>query len=331
MYESLHNHTRASDGTQTHAEVLASAARLDYGIMAFTDHDTLPTTADMKRLREYDGPVKWIVGCEVSSGLPVELGTGPSSSVHILGLFTDPTNDALRGYCKQAQAARVERMQRMVANLKNLGFTISVDDCVRESGGETVARPHVVRALNGHAENAAVIEKMRADMELEAVQSAVVAMDYARMLERPASDYPYRLFLSDDAYVPGVYVDSLYWVDLDKAVELIRGAGGLAVIAHWYTAEKKINAQKLQELLIADRIDGAEILGNPLNPQARRAEPVVQAIIERTGKIATWGADSHRESELENFVNNKMVAQRTVGQTKTIIERLKPDLSASSL
>ena len=331
MYESLHNHTRSSDGQQSHAEVLASAAKMSYRVIAFTDHDTLPTEAEMRRLTAYEGPVKWVVGCEVSSGLPTELGTGPSSSVHILGLFTDPTNKALGEYCKQAQAARIERMEQMVANLKNLGFTISVDDCVRESGGETVARPHIVRALNSYPDNVAVIEKMKTYMERDAIASPTVAMDYARMLERPASDYPYRLFLSDDAYVPGVYVDSLFWVDLDRAVKLIRDAGGVAVIAHWYTAEKKINAQKLEELLTSGRLDGAEILGNPLNSQARRAEPVIEAIVTRSKTIATWGADSHRESELENFVNNKMVAQRTVGQTQRLIERLKPNLSASSL
>jgi len=92
-------------------------------------------------------------------------------------------------------------------------------------------------------ENTAVIEVMKAEMEKAAVASAKVAMDYAHMMERPPSDYPYRLFLSDDAFIPGIYVDYLYSIDLDSAVKLIRGAGGVAIVAHWYTASRKIDGR----------------------------------------------------------------------------------------
>ncbi|HVQ43690.1 MAG TPA: PHP domain-containing protein [Candidatus Saccharimonadia bacterium] len=331
MYESLHNHTTASDGTQTYLEVLEAARRNKVGVVAFTDHDTLPSEVDLAKLRAYDGPVKWLVGCEISSGLPVELGGGVTSSLHILGLFTDPTNVALREHCRRAVAARVERMERIVTNLRGLKFTISVEDCLAASGGETVGRPHIVRALNAHPENAAIVEQMRMDMELAAVGSAAVAMDYAHMMERPASDYPYRLFLSDDAFVAGIYVDYLYSIDLDAAVKLIRGAGGVAVVAHWYTAARKIDAGMLEGMLRDGRLDGVELMGNPMNGAARRAEPVLAAMAKRVGCITTYGIDGHREQDIENFVNDQSVAGKSLGQTARLIERVKPDLSFSNL
>src|SRR5262245_56689114 len=104
-YESLHNHTTASDGTQTYAQVLETARRCGIGVVAFTDHDMLPSETEVERLRQYDGPVKWLIGCEISSGLPRELGGGPTSSLHVLGLFCDPGNAALREHCARAQAA----------------------------------------------------------------------------------------------------------------------------------------------------------------------------------------------------------------------------------
>lgn len=324
-YESLHNHTTISDGTQSHLEVLASAKRLGFGVVAFTDHDTLPGEADLKRLREYDGPVKWLIGCEISSGLPTELGGGVTSSLHILGLFTDPHNAALLEHCRKAVAARTERMERIVANLKGLGFTISVDDCLAASGGETVGRPHIVRALGAHPENAAIIEKLRGEMEKAAVSSAQIAMDYAHMMERPASDFPYRLFLSDDAFVPGIYVDYLYSVDFDAAVKLIRDAGGLAIIAHWYTAERKINADMLESMLRDGRLDGVELMGNPLNSAARRAEPVLRAMAERTGALTTYGIDGHREADMENVAGDVSLASKSLGQTARILAA-KPKL-----
>lgn len=331
MYESLHNHTLASDGTQSHLEVLEAARRNKVGVVAFTDHDTLPNEADLAKLKAYEGPVKWLVGCEISSGLPVELGGGVTSSLHILGLFTDPTNKALLEHCKKAVAARTERMERIVANLQGLKFVISVEDCLAASGGETVGRPHIVRALNSHPENAAIIEQLRMDMELAAVSSMQTAMDYAHMMERPASDYPYRLFLSDDAFIPGIYVDYLYSIDLDSAVKLIRDAGGVAVIAHWYTASRKIDARMLQQMIKDGRLDGVELMGNPINSAARRAEPVLADIARATGCITTYGIDGHREQDIENFCNDQSVASKSRGQTAKIIGRLKPDLSWSNL
>jgi predicted metal-dependent phosphoesterase TrpH len=329
-YESLHNHTTASDGTQDYLEVLDTARVNGIGVVAFTDHDMLPSATDVKRLREYNGPVKWLLGCEISSGLPKELGGGATSSLHILGLFTDPTSSVLLEHCRRAQAARTERMERIVANLKGLGFTISVDDCLAASGGETVGRPHIVRALNLHAENAAIIEGMRAEMAQAAVGSAKVAMDYAHMLERPVSDYPYRLFLSDDAFVPGIYVDYLYTVDMDGAVGLIRKAGGVAVIAHWYTVERKIDAAMLEGMVRSGRLDGVEVMGNPLNSAARRAQAVLRAMAERTGCLTTYGVDGHREEDLHNFVADRELARKTVGQTARLVEQAGVNLEWSN-
>jgi predicted metal-dependent phosphoesterase TrpH len=331
MFESMHNHTLASDGTQTYLEVLEAARRNKVSVVAFTDHDTLPSTADLAILKAYQGSVTWLVGCEISSGLPIELGGGVTSSLHILGLFTDPTNKALLEHCRKAVAARTQRMEQIVANLKGLGFTISVKDCLAASGGETVGRPHIVRALNSHPENFTIIEQMKADMAKAAIQSAQVAMDYAHMMERPPSDYPYRLFLSDDAFIPGIYVDYLYSIDLDSAVKLIRQAGGIAIVAHWYTVQRKIDAELLEGMLRDKRLDGVELTGNPINSAARRAEPILSAMAQRTGCITTYGIDGHRESDMENFTNDQTVATKSIGQLNKLIERVKPDRKWSNL
>jgi predicted metal-dependent phosphoesterase TrpH len=330
-WESLHNHTTSSDGTQGALEVLKTAEGYGYGVVALTDHDGLPDAALIERLRDYAGPVKWLVGCEISSGLPTELGGGATSTLHILGLFTDPTNTALLEHCRKARAARTERMEKIVGNLISLGFKITVDDCLRASSGETVGRPHIVRALARYPENAGIIAGLRGQMQAAAVRDAGVAMDYAHMLERPESDHPYRLFLSDDAFVPGIYVDYLYWVDMDSAVGLIRGAGGVAVVAHAYTAHKTIGMDMLEGFVRDGRLDGVEIMGNPLNAAARRAEPALMALASRTGCLATYGADAHRPEDLAGFVADRGTARRTVGQTRQIVERAEVDLAWSNL
>jgi len=322
-YESLHNHTTASDGAQTYAEVLATAEAVGFGVVAFTDHDMLPSEADLAALKAYAGPVKWLLGCEISSGLPRELGGGAVSMFHVLGLFTDPRHEALKEHCRVALAARTARMERIVANLRGLGFTISVDDCLRASGGESVGRPHIVKALNGHAENAAVLDGIKLEMERAAVSSASVAMDYMRMLERDPKDYPYRLFLSDDAFISGVYVDYLYAIDMDASVKLIRDAGGVAVLAHWPTIWKKVNAEMLEGFLRDGRLDGVELRSGYFDNEVERAERQLATMAGRTGALTTYGVDGHRPEDLARFTADRALAEKTVGQTARLVEAVR--------
>ena len=57
IYESLHNHTNISDGKENHLEVLETAEKNNFGIIAFTDHDILPDKAILAQLKGYEGPV----------------------------------------------------------------------------------------------------------------------------------------------------------------------------------------------------------------------------------------------------------------------------------
>lgn len=330
-YESLHNHTTASDGAQTYLEVLATAEAAGFGVIAFTDHDMLPSEADLAALKAYDGPVKWLLGCEISSGLPRELGGGATSMLHILGLFTDPTNEALREHCRLALSARNERMERIVANLRGLGFKISEADCLRASNGESVGRPHIVKALGMYEGNATVMDGIRVEMERAAVTSAGVAMDYMRMMQRDPSDYPYRLFLSDDAFIPGIYVDYLYTTDMDASVKLIRDAGGVAVLAHWPTIWRKIDAGMLEGFLRDGRLDGVELRSGFYDSEVESAERQLIAMAGRTGAYTTYGIDGHREVDIERFVKDRELAGKTIGQTARLIEKVKPDLTWSNL
>jgi predicted metal-dependent phosphoesterase TrpH len=323
MYESLHNHTTASDGTQTYNEVLADAERLGYGTIAFTDHDTLPTPNVMTQLRAYTGPVKWLIGCEISSGLPRELGGGPTGMFHILGLFTDPTNDALIEHCRRAVEARTERMETMVSNLSSLGFTITAADCLIASGGETVGRPHIVKALGMHPENTGVITRIKGEMAAAAMASASVAMDYMRMNERDPSDYPYRLFLSDDAFIPGIYVDYLYSIDMDASVKLIRDAGGIAILAHWPTISRKI-------FLRDGRLDGVELRTGFVDSQVEHQGNELAQMAKATGRTWTIGIDGHREKDMNRFIRDQVLARKTEGQTARLVAEFKPDLASCS-
>lgn len=330
-YESLHNHTTASDGHLDHIELLNKGYAEGFGLMAFTDHDVLPNDEALARLKDYDGPAKWLTGVEISSGLPKELGGGPASMFHILGLFTDPHNKALMEHCQTAVAARNERMEQIVVNLRSLGFEITEADCLADSGGEAVGRKNIARALFRSKGYDEVMNRLRNMMAKEAVEDMEVAMQYTRMMEGPTSDHPFVLFLSNDSYIEDVYVDYLYSIDMDKSVELIRNAGGIAVLAHWATIEKQIPIDMLEGFLKDKRLDGVELRSAFQDDEQESLERRLTEIAERTGAVTTYGIDGHANKDIESFGRNMPLAERTIGQTAKLIERFKPDLSFSNL
>jgi predicted metal-dependent phosphoesterase TrpH len=323
--ESLHNHTTASDGPVDQLELLRLGEQFGYSVMALTDHDVVPSAADLEKLRSYTGRVKWLSGIEISSGLPTELGGGVVSMFHIIGLFVDPTNQALVDHCRQAQEARLERTQRIVANLRSIGFQISVEDVLADAGGEAVGRRNIARALARTERYALVMERLKHQMADEAKEDPEVAMQYMRMLEHPENDHPFWLFLSEDSYLDDIYVDYLYSVDMDTSVKLIRDAGGVAMLAHWPTVERQISLELLEDLLKTKRLDGIELRSAFEDDEQDMIEAKLREMAERTGAAMTYGTDAHTERDIENFAR-RPVGQRTIGQTQTLLDRYKPSL-----
>ena len=108
VYNVLHCHTTASDGTLTHREVRDIAQKFHIGTIAFTDHDTLIDTELFTALKTEKHPVDIVSGIELSANYVAEV-EGDIQLFHIIGLFIDPANAALRAYCADAKTKRMER------------------------------------------------------------------------------------------------------------------------------------------------------------------------------------------------------------------------------
>ncbi len=334
MYETLHCHTTASDGQLTHLQVLDACARNDISVAAFTDHDALPNQKVIDQLQaNKDHPIKWIVGCELSSGWPKEIG-GVGSNFHIVGLFVDPFNKALLERNRKFQESRVDRMERIVKNLKGLGFEISVDDCLKESDGESIGRPHIVAALKRNEPNLKIIEELKSKMAEDAETNPELKEKYEKMIERGEDQYPYVLFLDNTAYIPNIYVDYLYYTDLDETVRLIRGASGVAILAHWSFSKSKVDEKVVEKLFEEDRLDGAEIVFG-LGVTERRDEikqdmETMKRLTEKWNKLQSGGADIHKEEDFGYFVEAEWYVKKTIGLTERMIKQGNIDPRFSS-
>lgn len=334
--ETLHTHTTLSDGKLSHREMFELAQSLGVAVIAFTDHDAVPTPEIMAELEaQRERTLKWIVGIEITADLPKELK--PSTcSMHIIGLFVDPTNSALVQHCHRAQEARVKRMEQIVSKLQNLGFKITAEDCLKMSGGESVGRPHITQAIKKYPENNLVMEKIRLEMADEATRNPIIQEKYSRMMQKGEYSYPYALFLSQDAFRDG-YADHDYMPDLDEAVKLIRNAGGVAVLAHYYTVKSKMSLEALEKVLSEKRLDGVEVVyglreyGTTGETEINNERQALREMAKKYGTLALGGSDAHTVNDLERFIMNDWFSKETVGFTEKILATGKVSKRFSSL
>lgn len=326
--QTLHCHTTNSDGQLTHLEVLKVCEQNGISVVAFTDHDALLTHDDVEKLRTYKGPVKWISGVEISSGFSKEPGS-KVKSLHIVGLFVDPTYPSLLEHCKKAQEARIVRMQQMVGSLQKLGFDITEEACLKASGGEAVGRPHIVKALNSKESNTQVMDGLRLQMEKAAANDSEVRKAYDAMMLVGESQYPYVLFLKENSFIPGVYVDYLYRLDTESSVKLIRDAGGLAILAHYFTYTTLLSPEALDRLFEENVFDGAEVVygletydpDSPEESETEASSRVVEELVSKHGKFRCGGVDAHSEKDFVTFANSGDFADRTIGMVEEIIQK----------
>lgn len=128
----------------------------------------------------------------------VELSTEDRGlSVHILGYWVDAADEGLRAECARLRAERLHRAERIMTLLDGLGVAVDRAAVARIAGDAPVGRPHIAQAM------------VRAGY----VGSINEAFD---------------LYLADGG--PAWVVKHALAPEI--GVRLIRGAGGVAVLAH---------------------------------------------------------------------------------------------------
>ncbi|MEJ5944912.1 PHP domain-containing protein [Pseudokineococcus basanitobsidens] len=135
----LHAHSRASDGTQSPAEVVASARDAGLDVVALTDHDTTAGWDEAAAAATSTG-VALVRGTEISCH-------HGGTSIHLLSYLHDPLAPGLRAELDLSRASRLHRAEVMVARI-GADLPLTWDDVLEQvSGDATVGRPHVADAL----------------------------------------------------------------------------------------------------------------------------------------------------------------------------------------
>ncbi len=140
-----------------------------------------------------------------------------AEDLHICGYWIDVGKIAAA--CERAQHERVTRAGEIVEKLRSHGFEIHLEDAVREAGDAlSIGRPHIARAAGAMGDLGPFFEEY--------------------------------LVPGAKAFVPR------RWPTAEQAIELIRNAGGIAVIAHPYWDISA--AHEVDDLIRSLRADGIE-------------------------------------------------------------------------
>src|SRR3990170_1443686 len=243
----LHTHSTASDGTLTPEALIDLAAAQKLTALALTDHDTVAGLPPA--LAQGKTP-----GLAVPPG--VELGlqwNGPEASggqMHLLGYFFRADDASLGERLSGRRDRRRERAQRIVEKLKAAGVELSFTRVEQIAGGESIGRPHVAQAL----------------IEAGAVSS--IGEAFGRFLSHGRPGYE-----DKDELTPA------------QAIQLIRAAGGVAVLAHPGTLKLKASGlQRCVEELKGYGLAGLEAIWSSHSPEQVRD---LQALAEKLGLITT--------------------------------------------
>jgi 3',5'-nucleoside bisphosphate phosphatase len=190
----LHAHSTASDGTDTPAELIATAVSTGLDVIGLTDHDT--TAGWIEAVDAVPAGLRLIRGAELSCTAPD--GQGGRISVHLLGYLFDPASEVIAAEQARLRRERRVRLHTMAQRMAADGVPVDPDALLGDLPQHISAgRPHLARAL----------------MSAGVVGSVKEA--FHRYL---APGGPYYTGRAD--------------TDVGTAVRMVRCAGGVPVLAH---------------------------------------------------------------------------------------------------
>ena len=252
----LHIHSTASDGSIAPLDILTLAKNAHLAAFALTDHDAISGTREILAHRHLLGPVKFLTGVEISAQSPDFFNV--SGSFHVLGYGFNLDHPALNQALQAQQSSRKSRNPQIIARLNALGFDISLDTVVAESEKDAqIGRPHIARVM--------------------------VKKGFAASVNDAFDKW---LGKGKPAYVEKARIASA------RAIELIRKAGGAAVLAHPGLLD--VADFDAYEYLISELVPmglmGLEVYYPGHSPEETG---YFLELTEKYGLLATGGSDFH--------------------------------------
>ncbi len=253
-YIDLHTHSNYSDGTCSPATLVARAVQKGLTAFALTDHDTVAGIDDtINAVKEQDVPIKFIPGTELSVAYK-------EKDIHIVGLFINHNNTALKKTTELVIKRRRDRNCEMAENLRKAGIPITIDALTANNPDTVVTRAHFARFLVDN-----------------------------KITETPAEAFKKYLNTDTPYYVPRKYIEP------EEGLELIKNAGGVPVLAHpLHYKLKEVELEKLVKRLTFAGLMGIEVL---YSNHSTTDEIYAKKLAQKYHLLPSGGSDFHGDNK----------------------------------
>ena len=203
-YADLHIHSSYSDGAYTPEEIIDIARKNEVKYISITDHDSIGGQyINSKGIED----IKIISGIEFSAEYN-------EMELHILGYCIDVNNERLRESVKMLNDKRLERVQKIITNLKEYDIQLEIDELYKNNN-ETLGRSHIANAM---------VEKGYFANYKQAFQKFLIK-------GKPGYERGFKL-------------------SYKEAIDIIKSAGGVAVLAHPGQIYKRMEVEKIIKELV---------------------------------------------------------------------------------
>jgi hypothetical protein len=255
----LQSHSVHSDGALPPREVVSAAAEAGVELLALSDHDTAAGVGEAAEAAREAG-IGLVTATEITS-----LFDG-RQDLHILGYVIDPEEPGLVEALERSRTDRERRAAAMADALRELGFEL--DESVlseRAAQGKSIGRPHLAQAVVRHPAN-------RPRLEADGLTDPTAFLVAYLIEGKPA----FR-----DREAPTV----------ERAIELIHGAGGVAIWAHpFWDIEEPASVLDALDRFRAAGIDGVEAF---YVTHTRQQTELLVARGQELGLLTTGSSDFH--------------------------------------
>jgi len=249
----LHCHSTCSDGLLAPADVAARAAANGVDLLALSDHDSLEGLPAARSAAAAAG-MGFVNGVEIS----IEW---QALQIHILGYAFDSSHQALNAGLESIRAGRVDRAQRMSAELEKIGIAGAFDGAMRHAANPSlISRAHFGRFL----------VETGAAKDLRSVFEAYLV--------------PGR---------PG-YVDHR-WATLADALAWVHAAGGLVAVAH--PGRYKLSRAEMRRFLAEFKDLGGQAIEVVSGSHTQEHVEIFGRYAREYGFLASRGSDFHGPGE----------------------------------
>ncbi|MGJ9423827.1 PHP domain-containing protein [Aeromicrobium sp. CF3.5] len=227
---------------------------------------------DVVALTDHDNTAGWDEAQTAADACGIRLVRGMEvstklhgTSVHLLGYGFDPDHTALNAELKLVLDSREQRVPRILELLAAQGMSITMAQVEEQSGrAAAIGKPHIADAL---------IKAGHIGHRDEAFQG-----------------------LLDDGGSANV---EKYGIPLARAIELLKDAGGRAVIAHpWARESQEVLSAEAIASLVESGLDGIEVDHND-HELSHRAE--LREIAADLGLVVTGSSDYHGTGKSSEF------------------------------